>query len=173
MAPVTHYDVLGVTPSADPAEIRRAYVGLARRLHPDAAGGDPDAMVAVNEAWAVLGDPETRARYDAGLVPELRSFVHRPAATPFVPVDPGDDEGADDWRYEPDVGDPRTAPHRRVLMTPVVLLWLAALCGGIWLVSPTDALVVAGVVLAAAAVGGFLVAPIVAMAKASRYERKH
>jgi curved DNA-binding protein CbpA len=61
---VDHYDVLGVTRDADPAAVRRAYLDLARRHHPDRDGGDPDAMRAVNEAWATLGDPVKRRRYD-------------------------------------------------------------------------------------------------------------
>jgi molecular chaperone DnaJ len=43
------YAVLGVRPDARPDDIRRAWVALARRHHPD-RGGDPDAMLAVNEA---------------------------------------------------------------------------------------------------------------------------
>jgi hypothetical protein len=61
---VTHYDVLGVPRDADTAAVRRAYLALARRHHPDRAGGDPAAMRAVNEAWATLGDPLKRRRYD-------------------------------------------------------------------------------------------------------------
>jgi hypothetical protein len=168
---VTHYEVLGVARQADDAEIRRAYLDLARRHHPDAAGGDAEEMLRVNEAWAVLGDPASRARYDAGLDPDVRSFAHRPNAAPFVPFDTADDE-SDDWRYEPDVGDPRTAPGRRVLMAPMVCLWLAAAAFGVWLVSPGRALIVLAAVLAAVSVVGFLAAPIVAMAKASQYERR-
>ena len=58
------YEVLGVAPDADAAELRRAYLALARRHHPDVDGGDPLAMQAVNDAWATLGDPERRRRYD-------------------------------------------------------------------------------------------------------------
>jgi len=47
------YEVLGVPPSATPAEIRRAYLALARRHHPD-AGGSADEMRRLNEAWAAL-----------------------------------------------------------------------------------------------------------------------
>ena len=61
---MTHYDVLGVAVDASRAEIHRAYLGLARRHHPD-AGGDPDAMRRVNEAWGVLADAGRRRRYDA------------------------------------------------------------------------------------------------------------
>lgn len=70
---MSYYDVLGVTSAASERELRRAYLELARRYHPDFHGAaDPRvraanerAMQAVNEAWAVLGDPRRRADYDA------------------------------------------------------------------------------------------------------------
>ncbi|MFP3900159.1 MAG: J domain-containing protein [Acidimicrobiia bacterium] len=62
----THYDVLGLAPTASAAEVRAAYRSAARDHHPD-AGGDPGRMQAVNAAWAVLGDPERRATYDRAL----------------------------------------------------------------------------------------------------------
>jgi molecular chaperone DnaJ len=43
--------------------IRAAYVRLAKQHHPD-AGGATERMVALNEAWAVLGDSGRRATYD-------------------------------------------------------------------------------------------------------------
>lgn len=85
---MSHYDVLGVAPAADDATLRRAYVALARRHHPDLAGGDPARMRAVNEAWATLGDPVRRARYDQSLM-----AVHQPstAAAPPDPIEAEDD----------------------------------------------------------------------------------
>jgi len=59
--------VLGVAPTALSAEVRQAYVSLARTYHPDRAGGDPARMRAVNEAWATLSDPGRRALYDLSL----------------------------------------------------------------------------------------------------------
>lgn len=64
---MTLYDVLGVTPAADDATVRRAYVSLARQHHPDREGGDADRMRAINNAWATLGDRAARARYDQSL----------------------------------------------------------------------------------------------------------
>jgi curved DNA-binding protein CbpA len=63
----THYEVLGVPPTATQATLRDAYVVLARRHHPDVAGGDAARMRAINAAWTTLGDPERRARYDRSL----------------------------------------------------------------------------------------------------------
>lgn len=73
MAP-SHYEVLGVEEQADPDAVRRAYVELARRLHPDRwIDASPDErqdaerrMREVNEAWRVLGNPGRRLAYDSG-----------------------------------------------------------------------------------------------------------
>lgn len=70
--PRDHYRALGLTPTADPRDVREAYLNLARILHPDRRGDATDAeralaerrMREVNEAWSVLRDPVTRARHD-------------------------------------------------------------------------------------------------------------
>lgn len=59
-----YYEVLQVHPRAEPEVIRAAYRTLARKYHPD-LGGDPLRMIALNDAWDVLGDPARRAEYDA------------------------------------------------------------------------------------------------------------
>ena len=61
-----YYEVLGVSRSADADELQEAYRRLARRYHPD-VNKDPAAeerFKEVNEAYHVLADPDTRARYD-------------------------------------------------------------------------------------------------------------
>jgi molecular chaperone DnaJ len=61
------YGILGVPRTAAPDDIKRAYRKLARDSHPDANPEDPHAeerFKAVNEAYAVLSDPEKRQRYD-------------------------------------------------------------------------------------------------------------
>ena len=58
------YEVLQVHPRAEAEVIRAAYRTLARKYHPD-HGGDPGRMIALNDAWDVLGDPNRRAAYDA------------------------------------------------------------------------------------------------------------
>jgi curved DNA-binding protein len=62
-----YYKVLGVDKSASAEDIRKAYRKLARKYHPDVST-EPDAaqrMSEINEANAVLSDPEKRAAYDA------------------------------------------------------------------------------------------------------------
>lgn len=65
----SYYDVLGVTKKASADEIKKAFRKLARKYHPDLSK-EKDAqqrMAEVNEANAVLSDPEKRAEYDAML----------------------------------------------------------------------------------------------------------
>lgn len=64
----TYYDALGISASADDAEIHKAYIRLARLYHPDVTGGDKakaEKFKAIVEANEVLSDPEKRKRYDA------------------------------------------------------------------------------------------------------------
>lgn len=62
-----YYRILGVAPNATADEVKKAFRKLARKYHPDVSK-EPDAalrMAEVNEAHAVLSDPERRAAYDA------------------------------------------------------------------------------------------------------------
>src|SRR5262245_21188025 len=66
--PRDYYEVLGVDRDADAAEVKRAFRGLARELHPDVNGHDPEAeekFKAAAEAYEVLSNPEQRRVYDA------------------------------------------------------------------------------------------------------------
>ncbi|MFP3907409.1 MAG: J domain-containing protein [Acidimicrobiales bacterium] len=96
--------MLGVDPDAGIDQIRVRYRALARELHPDQRHGDQGRaadrrsaeMAAVNEAWAVLSDPDRRAAHDRELAgrspqgdagptasygPERPPPLHQPAPT--------------------------------------------------------------------------------------------
>jgi molecular chaperone DnaJ len=61
-----YYDVLGVSRDASEAEIKKAFRGLARTLHPDVSeeGDAEERFREVAEAYEVLSDADRRARYD-------------------------------------------------------------------------------------------------------------
>ncbi|EKX32644.1 hypothetical protein GUITHDRAFT_55707, partial [Guillardia theta CCMP2712] len=61
-----YYKVLGVDKKADVATIKRAYKKLAMKNHPDVnkEAGAKDRFILINEAYAVLSDPEKRRKYD-------------------------------------------------------------------------------------------------------------
>lgn len=59
----THYDTLGVTPTATATEIKRAYRSKARTAHPD-KGGTQAEFEPIVHAYEVLSDPERRLLYD-------------------------------------------------------------------------------------------------------------
>lgn len=62
-----YYQTLGVARDATAEQIKKVYRSLARKYHPDVSK-EADAerrMKEINEAYAVLSDPEKRAAYDA------------------------------------------------------------------------------------------------------------
>ncbi len=63
------YTVLGVSKSASAADIKKAYRRLAKTLHPDRNKDDPkaqDKFSEINQAYEVLGEDDTRAKFDRG-----------------------------------------------------------------------------------------------------------
>ena len=67
MAGHDYYEILGVSRAASETELKKSYRQLAMQYHPDRNPGDKKAeehFKAVNEAYAVLSDPDKRAQYD-------------------------------------------------------------------------------------------------------------
>ena len=62
-----YYEVLGIAKGASDDEIKKAYRKLAKKYHPDLNPGDKAAeskFKEVNEAYAVLSDPDKKTKYD-------------------------------------------------------------------------------------------------------------
>ena len=68
-----HYAVLGVGKTATPDEIKKAYRKLASQHHPD-KGGDTAKFQQIQEAYAILSDPEKRQQYDNPAPPNMQGF---------------------------------------------------------------------------------------------------
>jgi DnaJ domain len=61
-----HYELLRLSPGADPEAVERVYKKLAKRFHPDnAETGDAEAFLRIAEAYRVLSNPQKRCQYDA------------------------------------------------------------------------------------------------------------
>lgn len=105
---IDHYATLGVTEDASPAQIRQAYLRLARTHHPDfhESAGDGSRvanereMQRINQAWTILGDPARRHAYDErrrsgasaeGMGERVRP---EPADYTFIPYDDDDTDYA-------------------------------------------------------------------------------
>jgi hypothetical protein len=68
------YKVLGVSPTATQAQIKKAYHKKSRQHHPDKHGHDAtEKMQLINHAHEILSDPESRKKYDmTGEDPSIR-----------------------------------------------------------------------------------------------------
>jgi molecular chaperone DnaJ len=64
---INYYEVLGVSREASQAEIRNAYRNLAKERHPDHPGGSAEEFSRLQEANAVLSDPNRRRQHDEAL----------------------------------------------------------------------------------------------------------
>lgn len=64
-----YYKVLGIEINASKEEIKKAYVTLAKKFHPDVTTLPKDVaerkMSAINEAYAILSDANKRSCYDS------------------------------------------------------------------------------------------------------------
>lgn len=174
--------MLGVAPDASVAEIRRAYLALARRHHPDFHVGATAAaraetervMQQLNEAWLVLGDRRRRADYDLDRAARPEPGGGRWAAgmahPDFVPYDEGDDGGAGPAPDGPGEGGSghRVPRWQQLLPAACLLAGLAVLALGV--VLGGRPLLALGVALVVAAGAGFVLTPMLAVLRT--YERE-
>lgn len=60
-----YYEILQISPTAEPETVHRVYRLLAQRFHPDHVDtGNEGRFRMLVEAYRVLGDPQERAKYD-------------------------------------------------------------------------------------------------------------
>lgn len=142
MRAANHYEVLGVAPSASTDEVRRAYLGRARLLHPDRLQGLPPeratatarAMQDVNEAWRVLRAPASRAAYDDRLTGRAtvgpRPNGARPAGWDDVDFDPTPYHQRPEGMVDPSVSVVRSLPWIAALVVLGVIFVFTAFAGG-------------------------------------------
>ncbi len=102
------YTVLGVTKSASADDIKKAYRKLAKQYHPDLKpghAGNEERFKEISAAYALLSDPEKRARYDRGEIDASGNerhggFGHRTRSRAHAQSGGGADDGfnwGDDW----------------------------------------------------------------------------
>ncbi|WP_033160038.1 J domain-containing protein [Mycoplasmoides alvi] len=64
---MTLYDLLELPINATDKDIKIAYKRIAKKHHPDIAGGDQDKFVRINNAYSILSDPVQKRKYDTML----------------------------------------------------------------------------------------------------------
>jgi curved DNA-binding protein CbpA len=186
---VNHYEVIGVPQGSEAGEIRRAYLGAARRYHPDFHADADEAtrrrnaarMQELNQAWEVLGDPQQRAAYDRSLLTASDPGVARRAARePDLPEGKGwtpragDDGWMSDFAAWADDGDelpPDVAPSTRrnlATLAPLGLFLAAILIGFVGLAVDARPLVAVAAICVALSAGLFVLIPMFEMTRGRR-----
>jgi hypothetical protein len=179
----TYYEVLGIAPDASAAAIRRAYVELARRHHPDYhQGGAPSeraanerAMQTVNEAWSVLSDPDRRREYDGTIGAERRAAqraADEAARRAWRPYDDNDDD-IDPRLLEDDPANIVVTPRRQILIVlPTLSFGLGVVLVAVGAVTRITPLIALGGAAILVSIVLFVVLPLFQLAASARNDRR-
>lgn len=171
-----HYRTLDADPGASAAELRAAYLKLARANHPDRFGG-PERHAAqarmqqINEAWNVLGVPHKRREYDAAHGMRTGgsgggSGAFRGNAT-FSPFDDDPIDRTDlDLDPTPLVGSRRIP--RWVSLMPVALVVWGVIVLALGMLVNAAAIIAFAAVVVLLGGAGFLLLPLFVMSRAER-----
>ncbi len=183
--------MLGVAPSAPDAEIRRAYLRLAREHHPDRHQGSDaptrrwheERMRSVNSAWELLGEPARRRAHD-------RAAGHRAAAPPPTRPEglgadlPDEDDDVLDASWvlsgrgsaaawtEPSGTVLRASPRRAWAIAPALLFALGVACIVVALLMSAPGLAAVGALVVLASWIAFGTVPLLAMGRTGRRWRR-
>lgn len=97
------YAILGVEQEAAPEEIRKAYLSLAKKLHPDRFPNDPEQRATAQKEFAkvtrahdIVGDAQRRSEYDT--LRELKKNRTQPAEAIGAPGEVSDKQRKDTTR---------------------------------------------------------------------------
>ncbi len=165
-----HYEALEADPTENEAELRRRYLSLARRYHPDQLTMAPEAtrreaeekMRSVNDAWAVLGDKARRLRYDQTLF-ETNIETAQAEWKPF--------DDTDVPEYEEPLVPGRARPPKWMTAAPPLLVGsgvVMSVLGGIL----GAAVLALGLALIVAGGVSFVLAPVAVMVMSARSEKR-
>ena len=83
--PLDCYKVLGIARDATLRQVKAAYRKLAKRHHPDACPGDPEAAARfrdITDAYTILSDPVLRQAYDRDHPPAPGTDITAPGESP-------------------------------------------------------------------------------------------
>ena len=164
----THYEVLGVPPSADVATLRRAYVSKARIYHPDFHIRE-DAVVreaaearmrSLNGAWETLGQSTKREKYDRELKNTGRFEPGVPNGSTSGRSNGGLVQGPEKASY--------SALPRWLIMAPALCLIMAFGFFVVGFVTGLAGLLAAGLTCVLVGAVGFIVVPMVALKRSKR-----